>query len=237
MQTKTARISFALFCVISIILTSMLGVWQVQRLSWKENLLSALEANQNKPPMLLEDVVQMDEGKITLQTLEGRRVILLGSYANSAPFFLVNQWKGQTLGVRPVELFNTRRGYRLYVVGSFQSLQSANHATPHPPESKRHESKTEVRLSGILRQASKPNGLGIIPNDLEKRMLVRVEPPALSALDHEKNVVASFYVDTNTQFYDARQSIRNNHLGYAITWFMLSFCLALFTLYHLRRSF
>jgi surfeit locus 1 family protein len=219
----------------------MLGVWQVQRLSWKENLLAALEANQNKPPILLEDVVQMDEGKTTLDTLEGRRVILLGSYAGDASFFLVNQWQGRTLGVRPVELFNTKRGYRLYVVGSFQSLQSATHATPHPQktktkESKTKESKTEVRLDGILRQASNPKGLGIIPNDLEKRMLVRVEPSALSAWDEETKVASSFYVDTNTQFYDARRAIRNNHLGYAITWFMLSFCIALFTLYYWRRS-
>lgn len=230
MRTKTARISFALFCVTSILLTALLGVWQVQRLSWKEKLLNTLEANHNKPRALLEDVLQKQKGRSLPETLEGRRVILVGSYGKSPPFFLVNQWKEQTLGVRPVQVFNTRGGYRLYVVGTFQSIKTV----PHDP-SHQQNSKAEIRLEGILRQASRQKGFGTIPNDLEKRELIRVDPSALGTWDRETSVATSFYVDTNTSFYEARRVIPNNHLGYAITWFLLSFCLLLFALYHWRR--
>lgn len=229
MRTKTARISFALFCVASIIITALLGLWQIQRLSWKETLLSTLEANHNHPPIPLEDVLQKHEENPAPETLEGRRVILLGSYGKSPPFFLVNQWRDHTLGVRPVQLFHTRGGHALYVVGAFQSATTS-------PDVSHHSSASEVRLEGVLRQATPPKGFGTIPNDLEKRMLVRVDPPSQSTWDQEAIIETSFYVHTNTSFYEARRVIPNNHLGYAITWFLLSFCLLLFTLYHWRRS-
>ncbi|WWC85166.1 uncharacterized protein L201_000023 [Kwoniella dendrophila CBS 6074] len=62
------------------ILTGFLGVWQLQRLQWKLNLIEEVDRNLQKQPMLLPDNINLS----ALPEFSFRRVILRGKFEGPA---------------------------------------------------------------------------------------------------------------------------------------------------------
>jgi hypothetical protein len=58
MQTKSLVGLTALMLAAFAVLTG-LGVWQLQRLEWKQGLIAQIEARTNGPPITLEDAVAL----------------------------------------------------------------------------------------------------------------------------------------------------------------------------------
>jgi surfeit locus 1 family protein len=78
-----ALVLFAILCA--------LGVWQVQRLAWKEGLLATIEERIHRPPVAFTDVVAAHEAG---QDIEYLPVSVTGTFLHSGERHFFATWKG-----------------------------------------------------------------------------------------------------------------------------------------------
>jgi surfeit locus 1 family protein len=82
-----------------------LGVWQLQRNEWKQDLLAESYARTDAPPLVVEDSTGHDPGVI-----EYRRVELLGEWAWDDTMFLANRARNAVRGEEIVVPFAPHAG-------------------------------------------------------------------------------------------------------------------------------
>lgn len=184
----------------------MLGVWQLQRLDWKNNLLSNIEQKITAEPVLLmEELTELDDQYRSVM-VEGDilpgEIHVLTSLKNIGPGFLV------------IVPFALADGKIIMVDRGF---------VPEA-EKKLNRSNGKVKLVGNLLWPNETDGFTPDP-DVKKNMWF--------ARDLEK---MSNHLKTDAVLIVMRQSepvgkpvpqqigvhIANDHLGYAITWFSLA---------------
>ena len=184
----------------------MLGVWQLQRLDWKNNLLSNIEQKITAEPVLLmEELTELDDQYRSVM-VEGDilpgEIHVLTSLKNIGPGFLV------------IVPFALADGKIIMVDRGF---------VPEA-EKKLSRSHGKVKLVGNLLWPNETDGFTPDP-DVKKNMWF--------ARDLEK---MSNHLKTDAVLIVMRQSepvgkpvpqqigvhIANDHLGYAITWFSLA---------------
>ena len=184
----------------------MLGVWQLQRLDWKNNLLSNIEQKITAEPVLLmEELTELDDQYRSVM-VEGDilpgEIHVLTSLKNIGPGFLV------------IVPFALADGKIIMVDRGF---------VPEA-EKKLNRSHGKVKLVGNLLWPNETDGFTPDP-DVKKNMWF--------ARDLEK---MSNHLKTDAVLIVMRQSepvgkpvpqqigvhIANDHLGYAITWFSLA---------------
>jgi surfeit locus 1 family protein len=184
----------------------MLGVWQLQRLDWKNNLLSNIEQKITAEPVLLmEELTELDDQYMSVM-VEGNilpgEIHILTSLKNIGPGFLV------------IVPFALADGKIIMVDRGF---------VPEA-EKKLNRSNGKVKLVGNLLWPNETDGFTPDP-DVKKNMWF--------ARDLEK---MSNHLKTDAVLIVMRQSepvgkpvpqqigvhIANDHLGYAITWFSLA---------------
>ena len=217
-----------LFTIPSVIVMLGLGVWQVERLHWKNGLLAALEA----PPVPLPQTI--DEAR----QLEFRRVVARGEFRHDAE---LQRYVAGDTGKAGVEVITPLRlpdGRLLLVNRGFVPEELKD-------PSKRPEGQVQgtVEVEGRLRLPRGKPAFYLPANQPERDFWLYVDPPAMAAARHLGEVLP-FYIDAgpapNPGGWPRGSSalaIRNDHLQYAITWFSLAAALAvIYVLYHRRRS-
>lgn len=209
MKGKRAFFYFILFFIG---LCIALGTWQLQRKGEKEALIHSLEMAQKASP---ENVDSLKTPK-PFQHLfaEGHFV------ANKTIFLQAKTYKGKS-GVYVLSVFKTREGQFLLVQRGWASREIVTH-----PEG-------ILRLEGILREPSIPNYFQphntpptyfwIDMNLLSQTLNVPLLPYYL---------VATSSFDTNIYPVKPVPSLPNNHLEYAITWYLLAFVLGCMLWWH-----
>ncbi|MNS54841.1 SURF1 family protein [compost metagenome] len=205
-----------------------LGVWQVQRMQWKEGLIAGAEAAADKPPLPLAEALKVENP-------EFRRVLLTCRGLSAAPYVELQSIENSDAGVRLVSACAVDGGPILLVDRGFVSAE----ISARPPVNA--ADTMPVVITGVLRRSPAPSAL--TPPPAEGRFYGRDAEAMARALKVE-GPVSPFTVfattSTNPDWAALKPSappaaFTNNHLGYALTWFGLAVALIAFYGVLLRR--
>ncbi|WP_347137680.1 SURF1 family protein [Paracoccus sp. SSK6] len=204
-----------------------LGVWQIQRLAWKTDLIARVEAR-----VATEAVPAPgpDEwAALTAENAEYRRVTVTGEYAPDSDV-LVQAVTERGPGFWVMTPFATDQGWTLLVNRGFVAADLRDdRPLPAGPQS----------VTGLLR-LSQPAGAFLRAND----------PAAGRWYSRDTQAIAATLSlpDAAPYFIDAERAgegqpiggltviaFRNHHLSYALTWFAMAGGLVALTIYALRR--
>jgi surfeit locus 1 family protein len=200
-----------------------LGVWQTQRLAWKEAILADIAARIAAPPIALPE--RPDEG-----TDRWRSVRLEGAFdAREIP--VLASRKGEGAGFRLVAAFQTADGRRILIDRGF--VRESAHAALPPASG-------PAVVSGNLHWPDEKDSHTPPPDAARGIWFARDLGPMAIALSTEPVLLVARNispVQTGVQPWPVdASSIPNNHLQYAVTWFGLAIVWAGMTLLFIRRN-
>lgn len=191
-----------------------LGVWQVQRLAWKTEILNQITATIVAPPVPLPDDADpvADEylpvvatGHITGQTLS----VLVSTAENGA-------------GYRTITGFRTDDGHKIVVDLGFLSLDDRGAALP----------TGDLTVTGNLLWPDETDSWTPAPDEKTGIWFARDLPAMAEVLQAEPLLLVARRIMPESPTVPmpvGTEGIPNDHLGYAITWFMLAIGWALMT--------
>lgn len=203
-----------------------LGVWQIERLQWKQALIADLETRTSAPAIDLPSVIDDP------LSLRYRRVRISGLFDHERELPLV-----YGRGYHIVTPFYRKDGPPLLVVRGFVPKDKRSPAT-------RAEGQIRgpVSLEGIVRLAPERNGFEP-ENDPARNIWYSRDLDAMASaagLRDAAPVFVELVADAPGGWPKGgvtRLSLPNNHLSYAVTWFALAVALAvIFVLFGLRRG-
>lgn len=209
-----------------------LGVWQLQRLEWKEGLIAERAARLAQPPVPLEQVPA--EG---WRDFELRQVLVRGRFLHDRSMEIVNRSHGGRPGAHIVTPLAIDGGGTLLVDRGWAPPRKVR----RPDEMQRPEGIVDVR--GVLR-AGGPTSAWVPDNEPAKGIWFYPDPAAMAAaagLDESKPYIVEAAGTPAGQGYpiggQTITQLRNSHLEYALTWFGLAAVLVgVYVAYHVRRQ-
>lgn len=219
----SALLAFGLLCG--------LGLWQLQRLAWKEALIARVAARTQvsfAPPAPAE----RDWPKVNAEGDEYRRVRVTGAFRHDREalcWALLSDAHGKFSGpgywvLTPLVLAD---GATILVNRGFVPLDRAD------PNSRREGEMTgTVTVTGLLRLPEKRSWF--TPADDPAAHLWQERDPAAIAAAYGLSRVAPFFIDADDtpnpgglpQGGETKLVFPNRHLEYALTWFGLALALA-----------
>jgi len=211
-----------------------LGVWQVQRLHWKEGLIAEIEARVHAEPISLNDAVARAQAGEDVSYL---RVRLDGTLDNAKERYLFAVSDG-TPGWHVITPLTASDGEVVLIDRGF-----VPDALRDPASRPQGELNGDVTVIGLARLPER-QGLFIPDNQPERNRWFWRDLSALS-----KSMFPSGPTNVGPFFIEAERSdipgglpqggqtsidLPNNHLQYAITWFALAFCLVVIYVIYVR---
>jgi surfeit locus 1 family protein len=213
-----------------------LGVWQIERLHWKLDLLARIHSGLSAPPVSLREALPASDPS-HVDAADYRRVSVHGRFENAQEIrFFTTGERGLPVYhiVTPFaldegDLLLVDRGFVPVGVGGTELFKPAELEGPRT-------------VGGILRKPSAPN-LFTPPIDKAKRIVHTRDPKTLAAAFGWKNVLPVFMeadaAPNPGGWPKGGQTIvdlPNNHMQYAITWFGLALgLLVIYLAYHRSR--
>lgn len=228
--------------LLAVVLLAGLGVWQVQRLAWKNALIARVEAGLAAQPVAAPGPEAWPE--VTFDTAEYRRITVHGHYLPQTDI-LVKAVTVRGSGFWVMAPFETQDGWRLFVNRGFVPQERQIPAGQIPAgqalaEWPRPDGSVEV--SGLLR-LTQPDGAFLRSNDpAGGRWFSRDTAAMAQSLGLDE--VAPYFLDADASSEaDSLPiggltvvSFPNNHLQYALTWFALSGGLAFLLFWAFRKG-
>jgi surfeit locus 1 family protein len=228
------RLVPTLFTVPSLVLLIGLGIWQVQRLHWKEGLIAqrdaAVVAAPVAPPRTLAEA----------KALEFQHIVAEGTFENDKELFLAASSDEGESGYQVVTPFVLTDGRAMLVNRGFIPLALKDRA-----KRQAGELSALQRVVGLMRVPPTTKPSFFLPdNRPDINLWFWVDLPAMAKQDGIADA-APFYVDADKTPNPGgwpkggvtRLDLPNNHLQYAITWFSLAVALAvIYVLYHRNNS-
>lgn len=185
-----------------------LGIWQMQRLDWKEGVIARIEAQIAADPVLLPDAPDPEGDNYLSVIVEGAptgqelHVLTSGTPA------------GQ--GYRVVSAFETSEGRRILLDQGLMTYEDKGTPPATDP----------VTVQGNLVWPDEGSAADKAPNLAENIWFARDVARMADALDTEPLLVvqsaASAYDPRVTPLPVDTRNIRNDHFEYMITWFSLA---------------
>jgi surfeit locus 1 family protein len=226
---------------IALAILCSLGVWQVQRLHWKEALIAEMNARLSAPPISFDDALARAAAG---EKMDYQPVFLDGVYAHDLESQVFGTYDGAP-GVyvfTPLDAADPQSGGRrfVYVNRGFAPQQFRD-----PAMRADGQVTGELRIDGLFRSAERKRGVEkwIAPKDQPSDNLYFIRDPEILAARHAISV-PPFYIDSFGKESAApwpkggltRVDIPNRHLEYALTWFGLAAALAgVFVAFSLKR--
>jgi len=199
-----------------------LGTWQVQRLAWKEDILANIDARLAQAPTAIDLTMTEDAD-------EYRRVTVSGTPTGEELHVLVSGTAAGT-GYRVVSKFVTDAGDAILIDQGLLALDNKDAPVLTEPKD----------VTGTILWPDDKNSSTPDP-DLSKNIWFARNVPDMAAhLDTAPIMV----VVTQATPPDPRitplpitsANIKNDHLEYAITWFLLAIVWAIMSLYLIFRT-
>ncbi|MBO6890634.1 MAG: SURF1 family protein [Roseibium sp.] len=214
--------------IISLGILLNLGFWQLDRLAFKENLIRQVEDAIVNDPVAAPDPA---DWKSVGEADDYRHVQLTGEFLDGAVFYYIalSNPAGPIggPGLMAYQPFRTTDGWTVFVNRGFlpQSLSDEKQTTAIvPPEG-------TMTLNGLLRLSEKPIWTTPDP-DLSARIWFARDTDAMGAfLGLDADNLAPYSVDLDAEYTPATGlpqagetivRFKNDHLGYALTWFGLA---------------
>jgi surfeit locus 1 family protein len=213
-----------------------LGVWQLQRMEWKGDLIDRLQTRSDAAAEALPP------GTLELDEWEFRRVALTGTFVHEDELHLLNRSLKGNPGLHVITPFR-----RSDVPGNPIVLVNRGWV---PFDLKERDTRArgltdgEVRIEGIIRFQRPITGLQRVflpENEPDRNVWYSVDTDQMA--DQIGSELPNFYIlDGNEDvpgLYPVgkqwRLDIRNDHLQYALTWFGLALgLLVIYIVYHRR---
>lgn len=214
-----ARPVFAVGLILFTLVFAGLGLWQVERRSWKLDLIARVEARIHAPPVAApgpEEWPGLDPA-----SAEYRRVALQGRYLD-APETLTMAVTGRGPGFWVLAPFRSDAGFTVLVNRGF--VPEDRRAT----RQQRRMAGEPVRVVGLLR-LTEPGGGFLRANDPAGGRWYSRDVAAIAAA-RGQGEVAPHFVDADAEAEPGplpqggmtQIGFRNAHLVYALTWFCLA---------------
>jgi surfeit locus 1 family protein len=213
-------------------LLSGLGVWQLQRLAWKETVLAQISARRDATPQTLPS--QKDWASVNPNDYDYRRVIMRGVFDHARESFLFRASATGAAGEGPgYEVLTPLRladGGIVIVNRGFAPAERKE-----PASRAAGQVAGEVTITGMMRRPEARNAF--TPADEPDQNLWFTRDPAALAAQWGLRDVAPFSIDADATPNPGGwpkggatvMKIPNNHLSYALTWFALAATLAAVT--------
>jgi surfeit locus 1 family protein len=198
-----------------------LGVWQMDRREWKRGILDRIAVNQAAPPMTVDELVKGDPLR-----REYGRVRVTGKFLHDKEFYLAARSLKDKVGmqvVTPLRLDDGR--IVLFDRGWIPSEKKdpAGRAAGQVPG--------RVELVGIVRRSQVKRQFAP-DNDPAKNFWFHVDVPEMRQMagGTPDPVLDTFFLEADTAPNpgglpiggQTRLDIPNDHLQYAITWFLIA---------------
>ena len=219
--------------VLMLIALLSLGTWQVQRHNWKSDLIAKLKYRSQAT------AVALPSPDAPLGEVEFQRVQVNGSFLHEREFFLLGRSRRGTPGLHVLTplLRSDGKGYILIDRGwiPFERRDPLSRA--------KGLVKGQVSFEGIVRIARGPN-MFMPDNDPTGNNWYFIDPGAM-ALKAEIDALPSYYVLSGAKEIPSiypiprqwRLDIRNDHIEYAVTWYLMAFILVIiYVLYHRQKG-
>jgi len=205
------KIIFTSFSFLIIILLFSLGTWQLIRLNWKQQLIEDISVSINKPALEVSDLVQVKNFQ---------NIKLSGDLFKKNYFIYQLNEKGK-YGFNLISLMKVNENYSVLIQrGWVNSIKD---------EYKFNLNNEQYKLSGRVENI-KPKGFFTPNNDTNLEFKYYIDTGLLETINKVK-IYPFILIQTSKdgQFENIKNlqnlNIINNHLQYAITWFVLGFCI------------
>ena len=198
---------FVFIAIPGLLVLLSLGVWQTKRLAWKESLLENINYNLRSEPLFLPNSVKKSEHNYRMVKVKGA--------LEPRSIFILTPVKGSGAGFRVISPFKLVDGGKILIDRGVIK------------EKDKSLLKTSGQQSLVTGYLSWPNETDYFtpePNftqniwfsrDLEKMANFLETQPILVVLTENR-------LDPSIRMQDPTSDIPNNHLQYAITWFMMA---------------
>ena len=213
-----------------------LGTWQVQRLAWKEQLLSDIAERRGAAPVSIEAIEAiLGQGG----DVEYRPVTVTGTFANNRERHFVATWHGRT-GYYVYTPLALADGRFVFVNRGFVPFENKE-----PEMRKQGQLTGQQTVTGLARMQLDGKPSSIVPdNDLAKNIFYWKDLGTMaSTVGIPAERLVPFFIDADdkpnpkgmpiggvTQF-----DLPNNHLQYAVTWYGLALALLAVGFAYVRR--
>jgi surfeit locus 1 family protein len=182
-----------------------LGTWQVQRLHWKEGLIAKAEARIAMPAVALPTHPDPVADRYLSVTVQGR---FLGPEAH-----VLTSIQGQGPGFLVIAAYQTDDGRSILVDRGF--VPETAKTAPRPPR--------DVAVTGNLNWPDDVNSATPPPDEGRGIWFGRDVAAMAAALGTEPlMLIARSDTGDGVEARPVTATFRNDHLGYAITWFSLA---------------
>lgn len=199
-----------------------LGVWQVERLAWKEGVLAEIEARIADAPVALPEAPEEARDKYL-------PVRVSGEIGEDELFVLVSR-KQVGAGYRVIAPFETEGGRRILLDRGFIKTDRRDAARPTGP----------ATITGNLHWPDDRNSSTPENDEPGNTWFARDIPDMARVLGTEPTLVIARQTslsDTGvTPLPVDTSAIPNDHLNYAITWFSLALIWASMTGFYIWRT-
>lgn len=219
-----------LFTIPALILLFSLSIWQFYRLDWKQDLVKEITERIALPEIELPQ-------KFTLEDMLYRKVSLHGKFLNDYELYLYGgsiEFKGQN-GYYILTPFKTDDN-RMVIINRGWIPEKIKDQTSRPETL----INDEAQVNGyVLKDEHK--GIYTHDNQPDKNLWFYINLQEIK--DYLKMPIEDFYIlseykpKTLPIGRDVTPNIRNNHLGYALTWLFAAFSLiVIYIMYHKKKN-
>jgi surfeit locus 1 family protein len=217
------------FSVPVLLLFLALGSWQIERLFWKRELIAERHAAVTAAPVAVPLSLEEARG------MEFRHVIDEGVFLNNEEIFLGATSEAGRNGYQVLTPLREKGGRIVFVNRGFIPAELKD-----PSKRSAGQIAGTVRVQGLLRLPTGKPAWFLPDNRPDLNSWLWVDLSAMAAADRLE-IVAPFYIDADSTPNPGgwprggvtRLELRNDHLQYAITWFLLAIALiVIYFLYH-----
>ncbi len=211
-----------------------LGVWQLQRLQWKEGLIAEIEMRTKAEPVSLKEAVTRARAGEDVSYV---RMRVDGRFDNGKERYLFAVSDG-TPGWHVITPLTTPEGEVVLIDRGF-----VPYAFRDPASRPEGELTDAVTITGLARPPE-TQGLFIPDNEIEQNRWFWRDLAAMakSVFGGDTKDVAPFFLEAERSDIrggwplggQTRLDLPNNHLQYAITWFALALCLVVIYVIYVR---
>lgn len=218
---------FTIATAILLALLLGLGFWQLQRLQWKLGLIDQVNRSMHAAPISLDAALNLGAAA------EYRRVTLHGRFDNAREFYIFDT--GQFHVVTPLRTDDNR----LLLID--RGLVPASLRDPATRKAGLIEGETSV--TGIWHTEDMPGSFTPPPDTIKRIWYVR-NTGGMARIDHV-TLAAPVFIEADAtpnpggwpKGGQTRVEFRNEHLQYAITWFLMAAALlGVYIAFHISRG-
>lgn len=219
-----------LFTVPALMVMLGLGVWQVQRLHWKLDLIADRAAQLAAPALARPSEVEPARDAF-------RHIVVEGVFRHEKEMYLAARSLRGNVGYQVVAPLRLADGSHLLVNRGW-----VPHDRKDPASRAEGQVAGPVRIEGIIREDGRPS-IFAPENEPAHNIWFTVDIAAMARWAGLERV-ADFVVEAGPAENpgglpiggQTRVELRNEHLQYAIIWFALAGALAvIYVIYHMRR--